>query len=298
MIIRFSQTEPIIDPMPHETMDHISNILHWGANYTFPRSLRRSCARKFRRRNLGKTLQVSLRDGARLNVVIGDNVDNEIALTGEFEPHLSALMRELAAGGQGHFLDVGCHLGYYSMLVKKIAPGCGLMAVDANPVMAERCRCNLELNGMEGRVINTGVGAQHAVLDFRTSTRSPSLGTFGTSPVENETVETIQIQVVPFSELVDQVEGPIFLLKMDVEGFEYHALSTLRDDQVERIANLVFEFSDERLRQCGQSKEAFAALPWLAAYDVCLIETDGRRKPLESLAGVPDGDQNVWLKRR
>ena len=284
--------------MLNKTMDRISSILHWGANSALPHYLRQSCARKFRRRNLGQTLEVGIRVGCRLNVVIGDNVDNEIALTGEFEPHLSALIRELAAVGYGHFLDIGCHLGYYSLLVKKIAPRCGLMAVDANPVMADRCRYNLELNGMEGRVINTGVGAQHAVLDFRTSTMSPSLGTFGTSPVENEKVETIQIQVVPFSELVDKVDGPIFLLKMDVEGFEYHALSTLRDDQISRIANLVFEFSDERLRQCGQSKEAFAALPWLAEYEVYLIETDGRRQLLESLAEVPDGDQNVWLKRR
>jgi FkbM family methyltransferase len=284
--------------MPNETMDRISSILHWGANSALPRYLRRSCARKFRRRNLGKTLEVGTRDGCRLNVVIGDNVDNEIALTGGFEPHLTALMRELAAGGSGQFLDVGCHLGYYSTLVKKVAPECGLTAVDANPVMAARCRSNLALNGMEGRVINTGVGAEQAVLDFKTSRRSPSLGTFGTSPVENDEVETIQIQVVPFSEIVDQVDGPVFLLKMDVEGYEYLALSTLRDDQVARIANLVFEFSDERLRQCGQSKEAFAGLPWLTEYEVWLIDTDGRRRRLESLAEVPDGDQNVWLKRR
>jgi hypothetical protein len=104
--------------------------------------------------------------------------------------------------------------------------------------------------------------------------------------------------VVPFSEIVDQVEGPVFLLKMDVEGFEYLALSTLRDDQVTRIANLVFEFSDERLRQCGQSKHAFAGLSWLASYEVWLLGTDGSRKRLESLSEVPDGDQNVWLKRR
>jgi FkbM family methyltransferase len=284
--------------MPNETMDRISRCLRWGANSRIPRYLRRSCARKFRRRNLGRTLAVDTLDGCHLRVVIGDNVDNEIALTGGFEPHLSQLIRELATGAHGHFLDVGCHLGYYSTLVKKVTPACGLTAVDANPVMAGRCRANLELNGMEGRVINTGVGAERAVLDFKTSLRSPSLGTFGTSPVEDGDVETIQVQVVPFSEIVDQVEGPVFLLKMDVEGFEYLALSTLRDDQVTRIANLVFEFSDERLRQCGQSKHAFAGLSWLASYEVWLLGTDGSRKRLESLSEVPDGDQNVWLKRR
>lgn len=279
-------------------MDQISKFLKFGANAPLPRFLRRSFARKFRRRNLGKTLEVQTNSGCRLRVVIGDNVDNEIALTGGFEPHLTALIRELGTGAKGHFLDVGCHLGYFSTLVGKIAPHCELTVVDANPVMAGRCGENLKLNGIEGRVVNMGAGAEHAILNFNVSRRSPSLGTFGTSPVTDDEVEQIQVEVVPFSEILDQIEGKVFLLKMDVEGYEYLALSSLRADQMARIDNLVFEFSDERLLQCGQSKQAFENLAWLGEYEIWLIGTNGERSRLDSLSAVPDGDQNVWLKRR
>jgi len=289
---------PTADAMPPATADTTSAILKWAANGPFPRYIRRSCARKFRRRNLGKTLRVRTIHGCELDVVIGDNVDNEIALTGGFEPHLTGLIRELASGATGGFLDAGCHLGYYSTLVGKTAPGCTLTAVDANPVMARRCRENLALNGLEGRVINTGVGDRRATLDFNTSAASPSLGTFGTSPVKDATVETIQVQVVPFAEILNDTPGDVFLLKMDVEGFEYPALSTLTPEMMKRVRNLVFEFSEERLAQCGHHRGDFEKLPWLADYDIRLIGTDGTRATLPSISAVPGGDQNVWLKRR
>jgi FkbM family methyltransferase len=263
-----------------------------------PGFIRRSCARKFRRRNLGKALETVTLDGCRLRVVIGDNVDNEIAMTGGFEPHLSDLIRSIAAGAEGNFLDVGCHLGYYSTMVKRIAPAARITAVDANPVMAERCRGNLELNGFDGRVINCGVGSSHALLDFKCAPASPSLGTFGANPPPGFDYETIKVQVVPFREIMDQVEGVVFLLKMDVEGFEYQALSTLGEGDVARIRNIVFEFSDERLAQCGQSRRDFENLAWLHAYEIHLILPEGGQRKLTSLAEVPSGDQNVWLRRR
>lgn len=284
--------------MPQPSRDIISSFLKWGAGGPLPRYIQRSCARKFRRRNLGKTLRVQTDDGCLLDVVIGDNVDHEIALTGSFEPHLTRLIRELSSGATGGFLDVGCHLGYYSTLVKKTAPECSVTAVDANPVMARRCRANLEINAMEGRVINSGVGAQHAVLDFKTSMTSPSLGTFGTSPMKDHEVETLQVKVVPFAEILNDTPGDVFLLKMDVEGFEFPALSTLDAVMMRRIHNLVFEFSEERLAQCGHDRDDFLRLPWLADYEIRLIETDGTRRLLESIREVPDGDQNVWLRRR
>jgi FkbM family methyltransferase len=284
--------------MQTNTMDLISKLLRWAANAPFPRGLKRSFARKFRRRNFGKTIQVTTVDGCQLNLRIGDNVDNEIAITGCFEPHLTDLIRELASGAKGGFLDVGCHLGYYSTLVGKIVPNVEITVVDANPIMAERCAENLRLNGIKGQVINVGVGAENAVLEFKVSKNAPSLGTFGVSPVTNDSVEKLRINVVPFSEIIDQIKGNIFLLKMDVEGFEYLALSTLQPSQVARIQNMVFEFSDERLRQCGQSKESFEKLKWISDFEICLIGINGEKTFLNSLSLVPDGDQNIWLRRR
>jgi len=243
-------------------------------------------------------MQVVTMDECRLNVQIGDNVDNEIAVTGCFEPHLTNLIRELSQGAEGSFVDVGCHLGYYATLVGKVMPNVDITVVDANPIMAGRCAENLKLNGINAQVINVGVGAENAVLEFSVSPNAPSLGTFGTSPVTSDPIEKIKIKVVPFSEIIDRVEGNIFLLKMDVEGFEYLALSSLHPSQVARIENIVFEFSDERLRQCGQSKQSFEELSWLSDFEVRLIDTNGEKILLDFLSQVPEGDQNVWLKRR
>ena len=283
---------------PTEDLDSTSKILRSIAGSALPKYLTRSCARKFRRRNLGKRILSTTTRGSKLITVIGDNVDNEIALTGAFESHITKIISAIAENRKGLFLDIGCHLGYYSALVAAVSDGIEITAVDANPVMARRCKENMEINGITASVINVGVGNEPAELDFNTSLTSPSLGTFGENPPDGIDLETIRVKVIPFSEILDGCEGAITLMKMDVEGFEYLALSSLRPDQISRIENLILEFSDIRLHQCGQSRKNFENLGWINEFNLKLIPEHGEPIPLGCLNEVPAGDQNVWFERK
>lgn len=282
-----------------DKLDPLSRLLKYVAGSPLPRFLRRSCARKFRRRNLGRRILSTTNQGCNLVTRIGDNVDIEIALTGRFEPHITSVILQIAkARGKGHFVDVGCHIGYYTTMVARACPEITITAIDANPVMIARCRENLELNSRSAEVINVGVGASHSEMIFQTSLKSPSLGTFGEPPPEVLDVEPIRVSVVPLADLIDDIDGEILLLKMDVEGFEFHALSSLRPDQVVKVNNMIIEFSDLRLQQCGQSRNDFNSLKWIACFDLKLIAEQGPPRPIASLSEVPGGDQNIWLSRK
>lgn len=285
------------------TTDLVSKVLIWGkGNAHIPHFIRQSCDRKFTRRfcriNFGKAAKATTVNGCLLNLIIGDYIDNEVAIKGVFETHITKLICELAENSEGSFIDAGCHIGYYSTLVGKIKPSCNIVAIDANPIMAERCKENLKLNNIKGEVLNVGIGSEHATLNFRVSSNLPSLGTFGSSPLSKENLNEMEINIVPFSDILNQTKGSIFLIKMDVEGFEYFALSSLDKSKVSRVENIIFEFSEERLKQCSLRKNVFNEIEWIKCFDIFLLAVDGQIKRLDSLLMVPDGDQNIWLKRR
>jgi FkbM family methyltransferase len=261
-----------------------------------PGWVKRSSRRKIRRWLRGQTLLVETSNGVSLEIIVGDDVDNQILFDGVFESHLTQLIHSLAIQGEGYFVDIGCHLGYYSTLVGKSAPEMQIAAFDANPNMVQRCDDNLRRNGIKAEIQNCGVGREAGKLTFTYSRQHPSLGTFGKAPDIVDDLQSMEVEVLPLNALLPQ--GPIWLIKMDIEGFEYDALSTIDADTAARIENIVLECSADRLSQCGRQQSDFDQLSWLSGYQIFLVEGADSHLPLQSFKEVPDGDQNLWLKKK
>jgi FkbM family methyltransferase len=274
-------------------------IAFYGArSEVLPSWLQRSCRRKLRRWMKGESIVVTTGAGIDLGLIIGDDVDNQILFNRVFESHLTNLISRLLTNAAGTFLDIGCHLGYYTTLAGSVSSELRLLAFDANPDMVQRCRRNLARNNLTGDVRNYGIGSQHAKLEFNISEMHPSLGTFGAPPEIVQDIKSFTVDVIPLAEVVQSVDGQIPLLKMDIEGFEFEALSSLDESLCEKLKNIVFECSDMRLQQCQRTRADFGKLTWMKDYRIHLVHESQRCEEIASFDQIPEGDQNVWLERR
>ena len=260
---------------------------------------RESAFRKFRRRHAGRPFVAQANAGFRLAGTIGDAVENSVAIRGEFEPGLTRFFFE-AMPAAAAFVDLGCNVGYFSCLYRRRRPDGRLLAIDANPRMAETCRENLALNGAAdaaASVLHSAVGPERGAAILSIPRHGASLGTLG-QPLAD--AETITVPMDTLESLLDARGFPaVDLLKMDVEGFEPVILRSLSPAVAGRFGLIVFEFADSNFRQCGFARDDFASIPWLADFETSrLDEAAGTLHPLPRIVDFPGPEGTVVLRRK
>lgn len=258
--------------------------LVWWANRGLGAWSRRSALRKFSRRNNGRMQVVQTRHGFSMEVRIGDPVDTTLAVTRGFEPRLCAEIKALSRPGMT-FVDVGCNIGFITCLVAAGSSGSRIIAIDANPEMARRCRENLERNGFAATVINQGVGETSGELEFFVTDDRPSMGSFGAGERTREQLaaglaHVFRVPVRPLPVILrEQGVTRVDLLKVDIEGFEPALFAGLAaDTDAPPITALVFEYVPAHCQRCGFDVADLWRLPWWSRYrlEAMCIE-DGRR---------------------
>jgi FkbM family methyltransferase len=252
----------------------------------------KSARRKFSRRERGELITCPTAAGFRMEVRIGDPLDNLIYFDGEFEPELRLLLAQLAPA-LSTVVDVGCNIGYVSCLLASLTEGrARLLSVDANPEMASRCESNLRLNGFPAEVCCCAAGRADEVRTFHIPKHRPSYASFGQLDYGCEEIE------VPVRRLdgVAREKGlaQIDLLKIDVEGFEPEVLGGLGDLPVK---NICLEFSPDNLKNCGFSPDDLWNLPLWKNYRLALLEKETAR-PIYFQPGepLPNETEIVWAQ--
>ncbi len=261
-----------------------NETLIWWANRGLGSWSRRSAFRKFARRNNGHLQVVNTKHGFAMEVRIGDPVDTALAISQTFEPQLCAVLKTLSRPGMT-FVDVGCNIGFITCLIAASNPGSRIIAIDANPEMARRCRENLARNGYTAEVINHGVGETVGELEFFVTDDRPSMGSFGAAERTREQIaagraRAFRVPVRPLPVILrEQGISRVDLLKVDIEGFEPALFAGLAaDESAPPIAALVFEYAPSHCQRCGFDVADMWRLPWWSRYrlEAMCIE-DGRR---------------------
>ena len=138
---------------------------------------------------------------------------------GNFEPYKTdALLEALRCGDV--VLDVGAHVGYYTVIAARAVGQEGRVAAfEPRPMTARFLRRNVELNSLSNvRVYEAAVGEQAGTAWFegRTGTGTGHLAARG----------DIEVPVLVLDELVESGElPPPSLIKIDVEGGELDVLN-------------------------------------------------------------------------
>ncbi len=138
------------------------------------------------------------------------------------EPVSRARMVALVAGRRALVVDIGANCGSFTLaLTSAAAPGSRVLAFEPNPVMASRLAVNLALNDLGAELHCVALGADDGTAtlvlhpeNFGQATMRPIAGAAGGVPVP----------VRPLAGFIPPDPFDIFVLKIDVEGYEDRVL--------------------------------------------------------------------------
>jgi FkbM family methyltransferase len=176
--------------------------------------------------------EVTVAGGSRMRVRTDDLVGRVLAISGVWEPNVTAAFTRALAPGDV-CLDIGAHIGYYTVLAGRlVGPRGRVYAFEPSPGNYRNLRANVDLNGL-----NNVITAQLAVGEERDSavlyegaphntgltTLSPVLAAKDPTPPRETIVDVGPVtSVVPPEDL-----ARVRLIKIDVEWHEIEVLRSL-----------------------------------------------------------------------
>lgn len=173
-----------------------------------------------------------------------DFVQRQIYLTGEYEPHLCAKIREYLKPGDV-FYDIGANIGYLSLYAWKL--GAKVFAFEPNPDVRAQTRRNIDLNGANVELFSCGLSDRAATLPLYLD----QAGNSGASSLAPRHGKSVDIPLVT----LDSLDlPPPRLIKIDIEGAEVRAFRGARR-VLEGHPAILCEVSEWSLRQLGNSAD-------------------------------------------
>jgi FkbM family methyltransferase len=170
--------------------------------------------------------------GSKVRVDAADIVGRYIYYFGSWEPNLTTWIKERLQPDD-LFVDVGANIGYFSLLASQcVGKGGAVIAIEALPKTAEILKTNLAANdALNVRVVNMAVWDKTETLNMFTRAESPP----GTTTLMAEWADKWNLEnqcsvaAAPLSEILtlDEVKR-IRVIKIDVEGAEWHAIQGMR----------------------------------------------------------------------
>jgi FkbM family methyltransferase len=128
--------------------------------------------------------------------------------------------------------DVGGNIGYYGLIMAKLASSKGKVVVfEPSPdSFDELCR-NVRLNELDNvNVEKIALGEAEAIVSMQLSPEPMSHRNTLVKDVPNEGVNTVMVQVMPGDLYRERVSADVpNLIKIDVEGYEEEVLRGLKD---------------------------------------------------------------------
>jgi FkbM family methyltransferase len=174
-----------------------------------------------------------------------------------FEGLTASLVAALTARG-GRFVDVGAHLGFYSLAVAARHPEIEVIAVEPAPENVEVLERNLRLHGIDRvRVLPAAASDEEGTRTFKIARASDSCGFYDHHLAE--TLREVEVRTLTLDALLaerpDGADLPT-LIKIDTEGHELQVLDGLRQTLAHGHTELIVEFNPAMLRRAGAEPEA------------------------------------------
>jgi FkbM family methyltransferase len=192
-------------------------------------------------RRLGFTSYVVRAQDALFVVDTDDLIDRALALEGIWEAEqledFAAVCRRRRVD---YFFDIGANTGVYAILLATKGLGGELIAFEPDPGNYARLLANVSVNGLIGKIraLPCALGAEPgemSLMQAGAANRGESWIVHADKPPEEAPgVATHRVKQIRFDDEFS-IAGKTILVKMDVEGSEFHALAgmqrTLRDNE-------------------------------------------------------------------
>lgn len=213
-------------------------------------------------------------DGMKMRLYMRDNVSERkyLFMPQFFDRTERNFMRERLKPG-GVFVDVGANAGIYSLAAASIVGEQGqVLAIEPNPVVLDRLKFNLSLNGfgrrtvIEQSCVSDAEGTVELMLD------DTNLG--GSSLVEARSDKKISVAAYPLMTILQKYQlKKVDALKIDIEGAEDRALIPFFKSAPPELhpSLLIVENSRKHWKEDVQAVLEKAGYDWLATTRMNLV---------------------------
>ncbi len=151
-----------------------------------------------------------------------------------------------------HFFDIGANIGLFSFYATKIK-GWPTTAYEAYPRNIEYIKKIMKLNNIFFEISETAISNKFGKSKFHVpiAKNSSKLASSSTLDIEEmkriyEKIkyETIEVSTIPFSSVLKDINPKKnYLIKIDVEGWEYKIISSTKILETLRNVDLIIEFN-------------------------------------------------------
>lgn len=188
------------------------------------------------------------------------------ALRGYHEPSLTMLLERLA-GCKHALLDVGSHLGYFPVLFASV-PGNRAVAVELDPSNFRELVRGVDWQPQAVReriqTLNAGISDGPYTIDVARS--RPHNSSHRIDSPQSDTTDVISVRLVAIDALLEEIAFTPDVVKIDVEGFEAHALRGAKQLLDRTHPVLLIEIHPIRMHSLGENADAIMEKTRAAGY--------------------------------
>ena len=188
------------------------------------------------------------------------------AARGYHEPALTLFLERISSTKKS-LLDVGAHLGYFSILFASV-PGNNSLAVELDPSnYRELCRAiDFQPQQIKTRIkaMNVGISDESAAIELPQTRPLNSSHRIELSP--SQLTESVSVDLVTIGQLLRQTSFVPDLVKIDIEGFEVHGLRGTEELLGRERPLLLIEVHPSGLMQVGGSVQELLSITGAAGY--------------------------------
>lgn len=191
---------------------------------------------------------------------LDDRDSLQLSTRGVYEPFETRFLQQSVRPGM-LVLDVGANIGYYTLqFARAVGPTGRVYAFEPDPANFALLRRNIEANGYEAIVtpVNRAVSDRPGVLNLYVS--EDNRGDHRTYGADDGRA-AIPVEAVALDDFLRDLDRPVDLVKMDIQGAEYYALKGMTGLlQRSPDVTLVMEFWPFGLRGSGAEPRAVLEL--------------------------------------
>jgi FkbM family methyltransferase len=140
-------------------------------------------------------------------------------------------------------LDIGGHIGCFTVDICRVVPGATVHAYEASPTTAAYLAHNVATNVPDGRatVFNEALSSANGTLTLIDNGGSSGLNSIHGSTTGGTSVE---VPAVSFHTALERLGGNVDIVKMDIEGAEYGVLAGSDPSEWRSVQRVVMEYHD------------------------------------------------------
>jgi FkbM family methyltransferase len=189
------------------------------------------------------------------------NVEKNIIRYGLYGPHILNFMAVFLTRGCA-VLDIGANIGAYSVPIAKAFPDVEVHAFEPGSLALSRLRRNLLLNGLKNvRIHEVGVGSASETLEFHSyGLADLGLSSFIRSGRKGCLPEKLPVEIVTLDDVCAGLERDITVIKIDVQGYEFHVLEGARSLINKKRPYILMEHEDDNFGDPAAALEAKISL--------------------------------------